>query len=186
MSLSQGYYGDDDRSRLSPTPNYKGVCGDKPQLSPVSTYSTSSSGSGQSQRSIKSGNDIRRDQLSENKALTLLDEAIGGVGTRKKPRDGGYQARQEAIRRYEQKRREQPLKPKMGPSKQFHSQAVPVIVTQKRKEKQAESTRAPKPKVEKNAYDTETVEGMKCQWDLDREKAAKARALRLLNEGFMF
>lgn len=57
-----------------------------------------------------------------------------------------------------------------------------------RLEKLAESTRKKKnrPLTDDDVRDPETIAGMKCQLDWDREKIARSRALRLLNKGFIW
>lgn len=54
-----------------------------------------------------------------------------------------------------------------------------------RAEALAESTRKKKPATAESIRDPETVAGMKCKLDWDREKYAKSKALRLLNRGFI-
>lgn len=47
----------------------------------------------------------------------------------------------------------------------------------------AQSTRKKKSKTPVYTHDPESIAGMKYQWELDREKLARAKALRLLDNG---
>jgi len=107
--------------------------------------------------------------------------------------------RRAAVRRYEQQKREkealrlmenvgidQPLQPREEKPRDTMLRNKLQIMSKLRKlEQMAVSTRKKKPLTPDDVLDPESVSGMKCQLDLDRQSFAKQRALRLLN-GDMF
>jgi hypothetical protein len=65
---------------------------------------------------------------------------------------------------------------------EIESILIPRLVVKVEKEALAESTRAPRVKTGDDLRDPNTVEGMKCSGDIERENLAKKKALQLLNE----
>jgi hypothetical protein len=141
---------------------------------------------------MKSDVDKYRQRGANMKALGLLNVVAAGekykpLTERPAPRlatGGGLTARQAANLQYEKRKKEKmEVKAKKKEVEQFTRRA-PKLVVPVRKEKLAESTRKKKV-TQDDTKNPETVCGMKCQLHWDREKEAQAKALRLLNEGFM-
>jgi hypothetical protein len=175
-----------DYSYASPIPSY--LQNQAPELSPVSQSSNSSTGNYDNEISnSKSPIEVYREKGAGVRALSLLDESVGGVAASKLTPAGGMTAKQAANRRYEEQSQEKTkMKAKPKEEKELWATRVPMLVPPTRKEKMAESTRPRKAKTAEDVRDPETVRGMKCQLDIDREKWAEAKALRLLQEGFIF
>jgi hypothetical protein len=181
MAFHQPTYG----ANMSPVPKYlqSGV----PQVAPVSPYSSSSVSSMGSEGSSvhKSNMDVYREEVAGARALSLLKEAFAGVAMEKPEPVGGMTTqttRQAASQRYDERCMDMAqLKARLKVQKEHARFLGPP----KRKEAMASSSRPRKPKTAEDVRDPETVAGMKCQMDIDREDAAKKKALRYLNEGFM-
>lgn len=198
MFPNQAYHGPSPESGSSPIPNYHHpVSAGLPGLSPVSAFSSSSSNSYDSSEDAEYQGIIGLDTGAGMKALSLLNEAVLGDGQLREKPAGAISAREAAILRYKSlpKQERAALKAKWKGDKEFNSsnsdhspttRAEPRIVPRKRMEVMATSTRAPKPLTPEDVRDPETVAGMKCQLDIDREDEARKKALRLLNEGFIF
>jgi hypothetical protein len=127
----------------------------------------------------KGSMDVYRQRGAHMRALVLLDAQVAGI---KQAAVAPLTTRQAANMQYEQRQKEKAeIRAKLQQEKELYAKRPPVLKVV-RLEKLAESSRKPKPKT---AQDFETVAEMKCQWDLDREKIAQSKALRLLNQGFM-
>jgi hypothetical protein len=178
-----------DYSYVSPIPSY--LQHQAPELSPVSQFSSASSNDSAGSEydeisNSKSDIDFYRERGAGIRALSLLDEAVGGVAA-SEPTPGGMTAKQAANRRFEERWQEKAkMKAKAKEEWELHAKRVPILVPPRRKEQMAESTRPRKPLTAEDVRDPETVAGMKCQLDIDREKWAEAKALRLMQDGFIF
>ena len=129
---------------------------------------------------LKSGMDVYRERGAESRALSLLDQAVSGtVPQNFKPTGSLASLTAGQLERYEKKLAELKAKEKEPYRKRSASFAAYQC-----KEKLAESTRPRKPKTAEDVRDPETISGMKCKLHWDREKYAKSKALRLLNEGY--
>jgi hypothetical protein len=126
----------------------------------------------------KRGVDLYRQRGANLRALSLLDKEVAGVTTVM----GAVPttARQAANAQYEQRKKEKAeIRARFEQDRSKFTKPKPVLCIV-RKEKLAETTRKIKPKT---AEDFETVAEMKCQYDIDREKIAQTKALRLMSEG---
>jgi hypothetical protein len=92
-------------------------------------------------------------------------------------------ARQAAMKNYEEiQRKKAELRAKLQEDKEKHKRQT-LRNAHTRMENLAETTRKPRDKRPEDVRDPETVAGMKCQLDIDREMAAKKKALHLMNFG---
>lgn len=177
----------------SPIPSYAGS--EVSEISPISSQSSAASrGSNHHGNSeidlFKSEIDIYRETGAERRALSLLDEAIGGVAPYPQSLErvsGCLTTRQAVILEHQRRCHEKAVVDgQMKADREVYAKRLPTLVAKKRKELLAESSRPPKPKTPEDVKDPETIAGMKCQLDIDREKAAQARALSLLEYGYLF
>ena len=165
----------------SPVPSY--LQNDLPAVQPASPYSSTSTVSHDDSTSSFSYDNLEKESpdnnlrivshKAANHALALLERSCGqssaptGASTPMTYKHATPEsAREAAIRHYK----------KTGTA----------LNLKQDKESMAESTRARKPVTAEDVRDPETVAGMKCKLDWDREKEAKEKALRLLNEGFFY
>jgi hypothetical protein len=135
-------------------------------------------------QALKSDSDINRERCAKARALTLLNQVTAGGEAPSLGRDAPLSIKQAAALRYEHacvEKAKRKVQQKADMEK--YGKPVPVLVAPVPKEKLAITTRARKPKTAEDVRDPETIAGMKCQLDLDREQLAQQKALRLLSEG---
>jgi hypothetical protein len=161
-----------------------------------SVVSTSFDGDDDYIDSLKSSTDVYRERGANLRALELLNTEVAGNGNDgNRPNDGvnnlppvsALTARKAAVLRYEQQQKEKmALKTKLQSDIETYVKraAPPVLVAASRRTKLAETTRKVVALKEDEGIDR--IADMKCQLDLDREKEAMLKALRLLNHGFMY
>jgi len=114
--------------------------------------------------------DVRREQGAHYKAEKLLNTVVAGEKYKEVPKSA-YEIRQEAIHKYEAKKSGKPQVEL--PEKEL---ATPTLATIK----MAETTRKPRALTEDDVRDPESISGMKCKLDWEREEWAKKKALKLL------
>ena len=115
------------------------------------------------------------------KAMTLLDRNFGADHKETEPQ-GATTARQAASQRYNQKKKEK-KEAKAFIYEMKNGNPAPGVTKKLTVEKGLEKMATSSRKVNrffKATQDPETVAGMKCQLDLDKEKEATRKALNLL------
>lgn len=153
----------------------------------ASAISTSFDGDDDYIDSLKSSVDVYRERGANLRALALLNKQVGGVEPDDRPKPvSALTARKAAILKYElQQKEKNALKTKLNSDMETYAKRAPVLVAPSRRKKVAETTRkVKKPSEEEEGIDK--IADMKCQLDLDREEQAMNKALRLLNDGFMY
>lgn len=140
----------------------------------------------------KLNNDIdnARERGATFRALTLLD-ATAGLEVSQVARDNSepipkpmLTTRQAAAMKYEERQKvKAQIKAKLKNDKETYGKPTPTLVAKQGKETLAVSSRKPKTKTAGDVRDPETVAGMKCQMDIEREKRAQKKALNLLDCG---
>jgi hypothetical protein len=123
---------------------------------------------------IKSGLDMERERWAENRALRLMDQAVG-VKPQVRSDAGALTARQAAAKRSE-------VQINIAiESKTRYKEEKEKMKSTKTKEMLATSTRKIKQSLDdSNADFGETVDDLKCQLDHEREQWAERTALSLL------
>jgi vacuolar-type H+-ATPase subunit F/Vma7 len=124
------------------------------------------------------------------RALVLLDDTAGRevselarATSMPKPKPA-ITTRQAATKRYEERQLlKAQIHAKLKEDRATYGKPTPTLVVIPGKETMAESTRRPRAKTAEDVRDPETVAGMKCQMDIEREKKAQKKALQLLNYG---
>jgi hypothetical protein len=165
----------------------------------TSVVSTSFDGDDDYIDSLKSSTDVYRERGANLRALALLHNEVAGNGNRDDdhgPKEGlnksqpvsALTARKAAVLKYEQQQKEKmALKTKLQSDIKTYVKCAPVLVAARRQTKLAETTRKVQKVVTlKEDEGIDRIADMKCQLDLDREKEAMHKALRLLNHGFMY
>lgn len=145
---------------------------------------------------LKSDIDVYRQRGANMRALNLLEETAAGETHKKKqqprlsPRatltgtgspgaTTSLTTRQAAQREYEAKKKiKEQIKARLKQDQVTYRPPPKLLVDLP--EKLAETTRRPRAKTAEDVRDPETVAGMKCKLDWDREKDAQMKALRLL------
>lgn len=136
--------------------------------------------------------EIRRQKIAEAKARKLLQQSWaqepGCARTPASPPrscpeidDEGYALRQEAIRRYKEKKRLEKLGGANGESSSVLAMIPPAIAMNASKEKLATSTRKKKVEVTPEE-DFETIDDFKSVYEIERAQDAQKMALRLLSK----
>jgi hypothetical protein len=158
----------------------------------ASAVSTSFDGDDNYIDSLKSSTDVYRERGANFRALALLNVEVAGNGAEYGPNDGinkpqpvsALTIRRAAVFKYEQQQKEKSALKLQGEMETFAKRS-PVLVAPSSRNKLAETTRKiKKPLEEEEGIDR--IADMKCQLDLDREKEAMRKALRLLNGGCMY
>ena len=138
--------------------------------------------------------DRLREREANIRALSLLDATVGAgvnaearLASNPQPKPA-LNARQAAIKNYEEKQRiKAQMKAKLKADLEKNAKKTPhsyLAARYNSKESLAESSR----KITKTAEDVrdpETVAGMKCQMDIEREERAKKRALQMMKYGMI-
>jgi hypothetical protein len=142
-------------------------------------------------RQFKREIDVYRERGAHMRALTLLDDEVAGEQYKKKrdaePKPHGLTAKQAFAMQYEEKKRQQALvKAKLKEDQLKFGKREPKLVVPRPKEQLAETTRRRRTKTEGDVATDDIIHGMKCQLDLDREKEAQRKALKLLREGYLY
>lgn len=137
--------------------------------------------------------EIRRQKIAEAKARKLLQQSWAKEpGCDRTPAspprscpdidDEGYALRQEAIRRYKEKKRLQKLSVDVNGERSSSALAmIPPAIVNASKEKMATTTRKKKVTVTPEE-DFETIEDFKSVYDIERAQDAQKMALRLLSQ----
>eukprot|EP00934_Nitzschia_sp_Nitz4_P000950 Nitzschia sp. Nitz4//scaffold122_size67431//24937//25602//NITZ4_006083-RA/size67431-processed-gene-0.39-mRNA-1//-1//CDS//3329534397//950//frame0 len=135
--------------------------------------------------------DIRREKIAHARAQKLMARHVGveqvptspmspASSTSSELDDNGYAIRQAKIREYKEKKRQAKVEGSAATSPRPMTLSPPGCVVKPRKECLATTTR--KKKAVTAEEEVETINDYKCPYDLDREKEAKKRALKLLEE----
>lgn len=152
---------------------------------PIIDYDDCSDAEGELVRDFKSQTALDIERGANMRALRLLDNAIAGEAHRPKHpqplRTGGKTARQAANEKYEKEKEERHrFQAMLKDVKKHEKESQPKkLVSEKKMEKMATTTRKIKVKPE-DVRDPETVAGMKCELDIEREKHAEKIALKLV------
>jgi hypothetical protein len=132
-----------------------------------------------------------RERGSNLRALALLDSTVGkeisdvAKATSVSKPSTSLTTRQAAQKRYEDRQRQKIEMKTRAAAALLQTQTLATLIPKQSKEELAESTRRPRAKTADDFRDPETVAGMKCQVDIEREKIAKKKALQLLSYGCM-
>jgi hypothetical protein len=132
-----------------------------------------------------------RERGSNLRALALLDSTVGkeisdvAKATSVSKPSPSLTTRQAAQKRYEDRQRQKIEMKTRAAVAILQPQSLTTLLPKQGKEELAESTRRPRAKTADDVRDPETVAGMKCQVDIEREKIAKKKALQLLSYGCM-
>jgi hypothetical protein len=174
----------------------------------TSVISTSFDGDDDYIDSLKSSREVYMERGANLRALALLNTEVTGNGNGGNGNDGinkptpvsALTARKAAILKYEQQQKEkyalalalETIQLQSGDSESTYAakRAASSLVlahASRQNTKLAETTRKVKKVVlSKEDEGIDRIADMKCQLDLDREKEAMHKALRLLNHGFMY
>jgi hypothetical protein len=151
--------------------------------------------------SLKSSTDVYRERDANVRALALLNVQVARNGAGNGNGNGAddhydlnsvsaLTVRKAAILKYEQQQKERSaLKTKtklQGEIETFVKRGAPVLVAPSRRTILAETTRKVQKVVSEEDEGIDRIADYKCQLDLDREKEAMNKALRMLNGGSMY
>jgi hypothetical protein len=132
---------------------------------------------------IKSDVDMERESMAENRALRLMDRAVGAKPQVRSSTAGALTARQAATKRDEMQKKIETESKIRHKEEREKMKPTPKLAIAKPKERLATSTRKVKQSPEDDSaavFEEETVDDMKCQLDREREQEAEKKALRLL------
>lgn len=152
---------------------------------PIVDYDDCSDAEGELVRDFKSQTALDVERGANMRALRLMDDAIAGEAhkpTHPQPlRTGAKTARKAAIEKYEMEKEERhKIQAMLKEVKKHEKESQPKkLVRDKKMEKMATTTRKIKLKPE-DVRDPETVAGMKCELEIEREKHAEEKALKLV------
>jgi hypothetical protein len=133
-------------------------------------------------RGEKTRTDKQRERGANMRALDLLDKHSSYDSGKHSPSGAGLTMKQAATLAHQKsKKAKMDMKAKMKHDQIVHKPPPKLATT--RKESMAETTRKTRSPTEEDVRDPETVSGMKCQLDWDRQKEAQIKALKLLSAG---
>lgn len=138
----------------------------------------------------KSETQKHRERGANLRALKLLDQDVAGEKYKRTSpvsptgsSGSGLSARQAAIARYEEERKARKEAEAKLREEMKLNRPKPILVPPKRPERMAETTRKV-PKGPEDVRDPETIAGMKCRADWDRQKYAEHMALELVSSKY--